>query len=123
MHAGDRLSVTCGTTRWVGTAVAVSDDHVELVLDASRVVVNLDGPITVGRSAATSGGTTGDRGHRSLRARLSTIELTGDPVEVVTQSGTIPGRLTVVAADHVVVDREDGETWVPLRELGAVVLG
>lgn len=122
MHAGDRIRITCGARSWAGSAVAVSADHVELKTPNGRVVAHLSGPIALARAAATSGGTSGDRSHGSLRVRLATVELTGDHVEVVTPDAAHVGRLKVVAADHLVVSSDGGEVWVPIGRVGTVVL-
>ena len=83
--------------------------------------MHLGGPIVVERRPAASGGTRGDRSHGSLRARLGTLELIGEPVEVVHAHGSARGRVLAVAVDHLLVDADGVEVVVPFVGLGYVV--
>lgn len=120
MAAGDTVTVRCGDRSWSGRVVGLGGDHALVATATDGVVVNLDGPVLVGRRAATTGGTAGDRSHKSLRARLATLELVGEAVEVVTPHGSATGTL-VAARDHLVVTGETGEHLVPIDEVGVVV--
>ncbi len=122
MAAGDIVTVRCGNRSWSGRVVGLGGDHALVTTATERVAVNLDGPVLLGRRAETTGGTAGDRSHKSLRARLATMELVGDPVEVVTPHGSAVGRI-VAARDHLVVTGTDGEHLVPIAEIGVVVGG
>ena len=122
MAAGDVVTVRCGSHSWTGRVVGLGGDHAVLLTATDRVVVNLAGPVLLGRRAATTGGIAGDRSHRSLRARLETIELVGDRVQVVTPHGSAAGTI-VAARDHLVVTDAEGEHLVPIAEIGVVVGG
>lgn len=122
MAAGDTVTVRCGSRSWSGRVVGLGGDHALVMTATDRVVVNLAGPVLLGRRPATTGGTAGDRSHQSLRARLATVELVGDPVEVVTPHGSATGTI-VAARDHLVVTSTDDEHLVPIAEVGVVVGG
>lgn len=120
MFAGDKVRVTCAGRAFTGRLVAVVGDHAVIGVGDDHHVVNLDGPVTFSRWPSDHGGTRGDRSHTSLRAQLSTLELVGDPVEVVHAAGTERGRIRAVAVDHLLLDGDDTERLIPLAMVGVV---
>lgn len=118
---GDRVRIECGSNAVVGQ-VMLAEKDVAIVDAAEReATVNLLGPVTIGLvEAAQQGGLPMRAGIGSFRARLLQFEMSGEPVVLVTDTASMPGAIGTVAADHVVIDRGTGESYVPLARIGYV---
>lgn len=119
LHArGDTVAVEVPGCRFTGAIVHVATDHLQLRTVGGVVDVALRGPVTLTVvERARTGGADRHDGASSFRSRLLELELAGDAVELgdAVSGGTVGGRLSAVAVDHVVVVDPDGtERYVSL---------
>jgi hypothetical protein len=97
-----------GTVDYVGT------DYATVVGDDTSWDIRLERSILSRVERSTAGGHTVTGGSRTFQARLAEYEATGEPITILLPYLEMPGRITVVATDHVVVTAETDMATVPI---------
>ncbi len=103
-----------------GEVVHVGSDYLTIETAHSVADVRL-GSAVLKAVARPEGGRDLVRGSVTLKARLSEYEQTGEPVTLVLEDGEIDGRILVVAVDHVLVDDQSNDLYVPLAMIQAAI--
>lgn len=125
LHRGDVVSFVTPPLTVTGRLTHCRGDLAIIDSQEARISANLAGPVAVRREkAARSGGSSSTGGSGSFKARLSELELTAEPVGIVTPSTAevILGRINIVGADHIVVNGPDNIDWyLPIPTIALVV--
>jgi hypothetical protein len=125
LHRGDRVSFITLPLTVTGLLSHCRGDLAVMESGSATVSANLAGPVVVRREqSARSGGSSSTGGPRSFKARLSELELTGEPIGLITPSTAevIVGRIDVVGVDHVVMTGPGDIDWyIPLLTVALVV--
>ncbi|MDH3303133.1 MAG: hypothetical protein OES24_21735 [Acidimicrobiia bacterium] len=114
MARGDVIAASTPTLTVVGTISHARGDLAIVATGHALVSVNLAGPVTLRCvETASSGGTSSSGGSGSFKARLAEFEMTGELVGLVvaTLPDMLVGRITVTAADHIVVRGAGSTEW------------
>jgi hypothetical protein len=119
---GDAVAVVTAGRTVTGRIVYVGADFFQLRLGRDVVDVSLGAPLTIRTvERATSGGVAASHGPGTLRARLLELELEDARVEIVTVTGElVTGAVHAVGRDHVLLDGDVGEVYVPTAVVALV---
>ena len=125
LHRGDIVSFVTPPLTVTGRLSHCRGDLAIVDSGEATISANLAGPVVVRREqSARSGGSSSSGGSGSFKARLSELELTGEPVGIITPStaDVILGRITVVGTDHLVMTGPGNIDWyIPLPTIALVV--
>ncbi|HUG83596.1 MAG TPA: DUF2642 domain-containing protein, partial [Euzebya sp.] len=118
---GDHIEVRAAGQSFSGTVVHAGADYA--VLDTRRGPVDL--VLTRGdhlrvTQRVREGGRAPGRGAKTLRARLTEHEVSGQRLCLLTADGEVEGTLDAVAVDHVLVATRRGQVVVPQTAVVAV---
>ena len=125
LHRGDVVSFVTPPLTVTGLLTHCRVDLAIMDSGEATISANLAGPVVIRREqSARSGGSSSSGGSGSFKARLSELELTGEPVGIITPStaDVILGRITVVGTDHIVMIGPGNIDWyIPLPTIALVV--
>lgn len=123
VHRGDLVSMQTRDLQFVGQVVGCGRDYLTVNTQDLCVDARLDQVcILVTKKAA--GGTTTRGWAPTWRARLTELELTGEPVELFAGPlrGPRRGKIKVVSSDHLWLSEPNGvDCYLPIRQVTAAV--
>lgn len=125
LHRGDVVSFVTPPLTVTGRLTHCRGDLAIMDSGDATISANLAGPVVVRREkSARSGGSSSTGGSGTFKARLSELELTGEPIGIITPSTAdiVLGRIHVVGTDHTVVTGTGNIDWyIPLPTIALVV--
>ncbi len=121
VHRGQRVRVETGSQTFTGEVVFAGSDYAVIERADDIAAIRLDAATwTIEPSEA--GGHEQSGGATTLKAHLSELESTGETARfLVTDGRALIGSVSVVAADHIVLNQDSVEVVVPLALVVAVV--
>ncbi len=123
LHRGDRLTMRTGQLQLTGEVVGGGRDYVTINTEHLCADARLD-RVALRVTRRSSGGVEARGTAPTWRARLTEMELTQEMVEVYAPSLGVsqPGRIRVVAADHLwLMDPTGFDSYLPLEEIAVVI--
>jgi hypothetical protein len=123
MHRGDTVAVMVSGRTFTGALVATHRDHLGLRTAGGRVDVPsgpTSSPVLRVVTTALTGGTRGEQGTSTFRARLLQLEASRARVEIGGIGIVCSGVLRVGRDQVSLEDREGGRVYVPIASLAWV---
>ncbi len=126
MHRGDAVAVFIGNSTVRGRLAHVASNLATLTLATGpRLHLNLDSPITLGRSRSEKRNTGRGRdsmGCDSFPAQLRSLQMAGSLIRLEADgpAGRVLGRIEAMAVDHVLLTTPDTKWYVPLGVIHGV---